>query len=92
YFPIPLAVLAAIGLVGVFSGAANTPIACTLMAMELFGAPIGVLAAIASFSSYAISGHHGIYSSQRIHIPKSKYASKTIDLLTFFCKKASIKK
>ncbi|MCX7290716.1 voltage-gated chloride channel family protein, partial [Janthinobacterium sp.] len=43
----PAVLLAAIGFVAVFAGAANTPIASTLMAMELFGAEIGVYAAIA---------------------------------------------
>ncbi|MBP0645515.1 chloride channel protein, partial [Mycobacterium tuberculosis] len=32
----PFALMAAIGFVAVFAGAANTPIATTLMAMELF--------------------------------------------------------
>jgi H+/Cl- antiporter ClcA len=54
----------------VFAGAANTPLACTLMAMELFGAPIGVFAAVACVMSYLCSGHAGIYASQRIGQPK----------------------
>ena len=62
----PFALLAAVGFVAVFAGAANTPIASTLMAMELFGADIGVFAALACVSSYLFSGHTGIYRAQRI--------------------------
>lgn len=61
----PAALLAAIGFVAVFAGAANTPIASTLMAMELFGADIGVYAAIACVVAYLFSGHAGIYRAQR---------------------------
>ncbi|CAN5771991.1 voltage-gated chloride channel family protein [soil metagenome] len=62
----PFALLAGVGFVAVFAGAANTPIASTLMAIELFGAEIGVYAAIACVVSYLFSGHTGIYRSQRI--------------------------
>jgi len=51
--------------VAVFSAAANTPIACTLMAMELFGAEIGVFAALACSVSYLFSGNTSIYKSQK---------------------------
>jgi H+/Cl- antiporter ClcA len=61
----PLALMAGIGLVAVFAGAANTPIASTLMAMELFGAEIGIYAAIACVVSYLFSGCAGIYRAQR---------------------------
>ena len=61
----PAVLLAAIGFVAVFAGAANTPIASTLMAMELFGADIGVYAAIACVVAYLFSGHAGIYRAQR---------------------------
>jgi len=64
HLPFPL--LAGIGFVAVFAGAANTPIASSLMAIELFGADIGVYAAIACVVSYLFSGHTGIYRSQRI--------------------------
>ena len=62
--PIPL--LAGVGFVAVFAGAANTPIACTLMAMELFGSEIGLYAAIACVASYLFSGHTSIYHAQRV--------------------------
>jgi H+/Cl- antiporter ClcA len=50
----------------VCAGAANTPIACTLMALELFGADIGVYAALGCAVSYACSGHASIYRAQRL--------------------------
>ncbi len=66
WLDVPFALLAAVGFVAVFAGAANTPIASTFMAMELFGAEIGVFAALACVSSYLFSGHTGIYRAQRI--------------------------
>lgn len=62
---LPFPMLAALGFVGVFAGAANTPLACTLMAMELFGPQIGVYALLACVISYLFSGHTGIYQAQR---------------------------
>lgn len=62
---VPFALLAAVGFVAVFAGAANTPIASTLMAMELFGAEVGILAALACTMSYVCSGQSGIYRAQR---------------------------
>ena len=61
----PITLMAALGFVAVFGGAANTPIAATFMAMELFGAEIGIYAAIASVMSYLCSGKSGIYKTQR---------------------------
>ena len=63
---VPFALLTAVGFVAVFAGAANTPIASTLMAVELFGAEIGVFAALACVMSYVCSGHKGIYRAQRV--------------------------
>lgn len=68
---LPFPLLAGIGFVAVFAGAANTPIACTLMAMELFGSGIGVYAATACVVSYLVSGHNGIYKAQRVGQAKS---------------------
>jgi H+/Cl- antiporter ClcA len=64
--PLPPSLLAGMGFVAVFAGAANTPIASSLMAIELFGAEAGSYAAIACVVSYLFSGHHGIYASQRV--------------------------
>ena len=64
--PLPTGMLAAMGFVAVFSGAANTPLASTLMATELFGGEIGAYAGVACVFSYLVSGHAGIYRSQRV--------------------------
>jgi H+/Cl- antiporter ClcA len=68
--PLPPSLLAGMGFAAVFAGAANTPIASTLLAIELFGAEAGAYAAIACVLSYLCSGHAGIYRSQRLHTPK----------------------
>ncbi|WP_394791388.1 voltage-gated chloride channel family protein [Rhodoferax sp.] len=68
---LPFPLLAGVGFVAVFAGAANTPIASTLMAMELFGAEIGVYAAVACVVSYLFSGHTGIYRAQRVDQAKA---------------------
>ena len=62
----PVALLASVGFVAVFAGAANTPLASTLMAIELFGPAIAPYALIACVISYLFSGPHGIYTAQRV--------------------------
>ena len=74
---LPAPLLAGMGFVAVFGGAANTPIASTLMGIELFGLESGVFIAIACVMSYVFSGHAGIYSSQRIG--SRKYPFMSID-------------
>jgi H+/Cl- antiporter ClcA/PII-like signaling protein len=71
--PLPPSLLAGMGFVAVFAGAANTPIASTFMAVELFGAEAGAYAGIACVISYLFSGHSGIYQSQRVG--RSKHLS-----------------
>lgn len=68
--PLPVSFLAGIGFVAVFAGATNTPIACTLMGIELFGAESGIYMGIACVIAYLFSGHTGIYSSQVVGSPK----------------------
>lgn len=70
FVPLPIALLAGMGFVAVFSGATNTPIACTIMGMELFGIECGLYIGLASIAAYFFSGHTGIYSSQIIGGPK----------------------
>ncbi|MDO1451433.1 voltage-gated chloride channel family protein [Rhodocytophaga aerolata] len=74
--PLPVGLLAGMGFVAVFAGAANTPIATTIMAMELFGMEVGMFAGIACVVSYLISGHSGIYHSQVIGSSKHMRLSK----------------
>ncbi|MFD2998992.1 voltage-gated chloride channel family protein [Pontibacter toksunensis] len=68
--PLPMALLAGMGFVAVFSGATNTPLTCTVMAIELFGAESSVFMALACVTAYLFSGHSGIYGSQVIGTPK----------------------
>lgn len=67
----PPDLFAALGFVAVFAGATNTPLACTLMGLELFGANHSPYIATACFVAYLCSGHSSIYLSQRIGIPKN---------------------
>lgn len=64
-FPVSFQLLASLGFVAVFAGAANTPIACTLLAIELFGYQITPYAFVACMTSYYFSGNRGIYKSQK---------------------------
>lgn len=68
--PLHVSLLAGLGFVAVFAGATNTPIACTLMGIELFGADAAVYIGIACVTAYMFSGHTGIYTSQVIGSPK----------------------
>jgi len=83
FIPLPVALLAGMGFVAVFAGATNTPIACILMAMELFGSQSGVYVAIACIVSYLSSGHNGIYGKQIIgevkHYRFSNFENKRIN-------------
>ena len=66
----PVDLFAAMGLVAIFAAATNTPLASTLLGMELFGAGNGIYLATACFIAYRFSGHTGIYASQRLAVPK----------------------
>ena len=67
---VPVPFLAALGFVAVFAGASNTPLACTIMGVELFGAGAVPYFAVACVISYVFSSHTGIYSTQRRDVPK----------------------
>jgi H+/Cl- antiporter ClcA len=62
---------AAIGMVAVLSGCTNTPIAASIMSVELFGPQIAPYATIACVISFLISGNTSVYSSQEISMNKS---------------------
>ncbi len=68
---VPHDFMAALGFVAVFAGAANTPLACTVMGIELFGIDNAIFLAIACCTSYIWSGHRGIYLSQLVDTPKT---------------------
>ena len=66
----PVDLLAGLGFIAVFAGATNTPLACTIMGVELFGAENVLYYAVACFTAYYFSGKSGIYTSQKIAVPK----------------------
>ncbi|MBX3015534.1 MAG: chloride channel protein [Caldilineaceae bacterium] len=71
----PPGLLAAVGLVAVFAGASNTPLACAIMGIELFGSGIAPYLCLGCVVAYLASGHRGIYMTQRVHQPKSTLAA-----------------
>lgn len=66
-----IATFSAIGMVALLAGAANTPIAASVMAMELFGAGIAPHAAVACMVSFLMVGYRSIYPSQLLGVQKS---------------------
>ena len=76
FIPLPTGLLAGMGFVAVFAGATNTPIACMIMAIELFGVDCGIFVAIACVVAYLISGHNSIYGRQIIGESKNQRLSK----------------
>ncbi|PSL32301.1 voltage-gated chloride channel family protein [Dyadobacter jiangsuensis] len=76
FIPLPMGLLAGMGFVAVFAGATNTPLACILMGIELFGSECGVFVAIACVVSYLLSGHTSIYRSQVYGGPKTSSTDK----------------
>ncbi|AZI27961.1 chloride channel protein [Pedobacter sp. G11] len=76
FMPLPVGLLAGMGFVAVFSGAANTPLACIFMGVELFGTDSGVFIALACITAYLFSGHKGIYRSQMIGSSKHLFLKR----------------
>ncbi len=62
----PFALFAGLGLIGVFAGATKTPLACTVLGLELFGAHYSVYFVLVCFIAYYASGRAGIYPAQRL--------------------------
>ena len=83
--PLPIALLAGMGFVAVFSGATHTPIACTVMGMELFGIESGIFIGIACVIAYFSSGSVGIYNAKIVKGAKyhlyQKIRRKNMELL-----------
>lgn len=71
--PASFSFLGALGFASVFAGAANTPLACAMMASEIFGFKLLPYALVACYLSYYSSGHIGIYRTQKIHRKKHHY-------------------
>ena len=69
---LPAGFAAALGLVSVFCGAVNCPLASIFLAVELFGGEGLLYFAVACCVSFVLSGYNGLYSSQRILHSKLK--------------------
>lgn len=72
FIPLPLDLLAGMGFVSVFAAATNTPLACLMLGIELFGADSAIYIAVALVTSYLFSGHNSIYTKQIIGKTKHK--------------------
>lgn len=69
---LPVSFGAGIGLVAVFCGVTNCPLASLVLAVELFGTESIVPFALACAVSYMLSGYIGLYNEQKIVYSKVK--------------------
>jgi H+/Cl- antiporter ClcA len=67
---LPIELGAAVGVGAVFGAAANTPIALSVMVVELCGTSVAPHVLIVTIVAFVLSGHRGIYPSQRLHFTK----------------------
>jgi H+/Cl- antiporter ClcA len=72
FIGLPMSFLAALGLIAVFCGGANTPIAAFALAVEMFKGQAAQYFFLVCIISYIVSGHHGLWPSQMIFPPKSR--------------------
>ncbi|PIU57842.1 MAG: hypothetical protein COS89_03480, partial [Deltaproteobacteria bacterium CG07_land_8_20_14_0_80_38_7] len=70
-FHLDVGTFAAIGMVSLLAGATNTPIAASIMAVELFGPRIAPYAAVSCVICFLMTGHRSVYPSQVFAISKS---------------------
>jgi H+/Cl- antiporter ClcA len=63
---IPLEIGAGVGLAAVFASASNTPLALSLMAVEVLGRNVFPHAAIVCVAAFILTGHRSIYPAQRL--------------------------
>jgi len=75
FSPEHITLFAALGFVSVLSATTNTPIASTIMAIELFGIDIAHYAALSAVIAFLISGHRSIFSTQILAMKKSEMLS-----------------
>lgn len=70
-FGFDIGTFSAVGMIALLAACTNTPIASSVMAIELFGPKIGVYAAVCSIVSFTIVGYRSVYPSQILGISKS---------------------
>lgn len=63
---------AAVGMIAMFCGVLNCPLASIILSIELFGSEGFILFSIAAGVSYMLSGYYGLYRSQKIMYSKLK--------------------
>lgn len=67
---LPIELGAGAGLAAVFGAAANTPVALSIMAVELLGVAAFPHVMIVAVIAYILTGHRGIYPAQRLYLRK----------------------
>ncbi len=68
---LPLELAAGVGMAATFAAASNTPLALSIMAVELLGAAALPHVAVVSVVAYLLAGHRSIYSAQRVRERKA---------------------
>lgn len=66
WLPVAPQLLSGLGFASLFGAATKTPLACAVMAMEIFGHEIGGCALLCCFIANFVSGPKGIYKSQQL--------------------------
>jgi H+/Cl- antiporter ClcA len=69
---LPVSLVAACGMVGVFCGVTNCPLTSLLISFELFGLEGMPYYLITIAVSYMLSGYYGLYNAQRIMYSKTE--------------------
>lgn len=73
FLQVSIPFLAALGFIGLFAGSTNTPLACLIMGIELFGSQMGFWLAVVVILSYFFASNKGIYSQQMNHAQKISF-------------------
>lgn len=68
---VSISTFAAIGFASLFAGATNTPIAASILALELFGPKVAAYAALSCVISFLMTGHRSIHFTQVLAVKKS---------------------
>lgn len=79
-FHLPRGAFAAFGFIAVTAAAANTPIAASVMGLEILPMPLSVYAALCACTAYLLVGHRSVYASQKLGFLKSVALSGPTDI------------
>lgn len=78
FVPLPISLLAGLGFIAVFAGATNTPIACSIMGVELFGWEAFPYYILVCWVAYLISGRTSVYSEQQTLLRKYSLVNRVL--------------